>query len=156
MTEAPAAYSQPAVCIYATPDGESVLLDLSLPVTRKVERADGSSEWLGIAGATGWGIVGPSGDAAADERSHSRWHTSGPPGLSIVLSGAWQIEAGNGDTRVLDTGAVLVMLDNHGRGHRSRTLRQPCATIGVSFDAPTAQTIRELAETTYREVSTHG
>jgi len=152
----PAAYLQPAVCIFARPDGGSVLLDLTLPTTRKVEREDGSSAWLGIAGATGWGIVGPSGDAADDHRAHHRWHTSGPPGLSIVLSGAWEIEAGNGDTRVLESGAMLVMLDQHGQGHRSRTLRQPCATIGVAFDAPTAQNIRELAETTFREVNTHG
>jgi uncharacterized protein YjlB len=124
-----------AVVIHATPDGGSALSDLHLPLCHKQIAADGSSRWEGVSGATGWGITSGQGDG------YETWHVSAMPGLSIVLSGAWEIEASNGDRRILSTGDVLVMLDTTGRGHRSRQISAPCAVIGIGFDAATHQQI---------------
>lgn len=132
---------QRAVCIWADADGESRLFDIALPVSRKVTHADGTAEWLGICGATGFGIAD-----AASGGNHADWHISGMPGLSVLLEGAWEIEASNGERRLLEPGSVLVMLDNHGRGHRAHTHRQPCTTMGVSFNAETTLAMRALAE----------
>jgi len=120
-----------AVVIYTTAEGGSALATLPLAICRKVMLEDGTANWEGIAGATGWGISSGAGEGYAS------WHVSAMPGLSIVLCGAWEIEASNGQRHILDTGDVLVMLDTSGRGHRSRTLTAPCAVMGVSFDEAT-------------------
>ena len=132
----------PAVCILADAEQGSVLVDLDLPITRKVTLADGTVHWEGIAGATAWGIAG-----AESGGDHGGWHVSTMPGLSITLAGAWEIEAANGDRRVLEPGMVLVMLDSTGPGHRSRPLRQPCVTMGVGLDATAEAQLRALVAT---------
>jgi len=125
-----------AVAIYATPDGGSALLDLPLPLCRKIS----SGAWEGIAGATGWGIT------QGDGEGYGEWHVSAMAGLSIVLRGAWAIEAGDGARRVLRPGDMLVMLDTTGCGHCSQTLEQPCTVIGIAFDANTAARLRQEVE----------
>ncbi|MBT0669548.1 hypothetical protein HT136_14350 [Novosphingobium profundi] len=102
------------LCIHALPDGQSRLVDIELPVTRKVENADGSSHWEGIAPARVWGLAG-----GGSTLGYSAWHTCGEAGLSITLRGRWQIEASDGECRELGPGDVLVMLDTSGQGHRS-------------------------------------
>lgn len=104
----------PALCIYALPDGQSRLIDIDLPVTRKVTGPDGASHWEGVAAATHWGLAGN-----ASSASHHEWHTCGQAGLSITLRGTWEIEASDGTRRALGPGDVLVMLDTTGQGHRS-------------------------------------
>jgi hypothetical protein len=129
----------PAVCIIADDDGSSRLVDIMLPLSRKIMQEDGTAMWDGLFGSGVFGIAG-----ASSGGNHHDWHTSGMPGLSITLSGAWEIEAGSGQRRLLEPGAILVMFDTHGRGHRSHTMRQPCATMGLSFDAATEAAIRAL------------
>jgi hypothetical protein len=138
--------AHPAVCVIADGDGQSRLVDLAIPVTRKVTHTDGTAEWVGIAGAGSWGIA-----SAASGGDHVGWHKSTMAGLSVVLQGAWEIEATNGDRRTLAEGAMLIMLDTHGRGHRSHTLREPCASIGMSFDAPAEEAMRTLAQAALAE-----
>lgn len=125
-----------AVAIYPTPDGGSALIDLPLPICRKLA----SGAWEGIAGATGWGITQGNGEG------YGEWHVSAMAGLSIVLRGAWAIEAGDGACRVLRPGDMLVMLDTTGRGHRSQTVEKPCTVIGIAFDADTAARLRQQVE----------
>lgn len=109
-----AAPTWPALCIYALPDGGSRLVDLELPVTRKVTGADGVAHWEGVAAASHWGLAGN-----ASSSTHHEWHTCGHAGLSITLRGRWDIEASDGTRRTLGPGDVLVMLDTTGQGHRS-------------------------------------
>jgi hypothetical protein len=125
-----------AVAIYATADGGSAIVDLPLPLCVKETMPDGTSQWTGLGGATVWGVT------AGGGTDYMRWHRSAMAGLSIVLSGAWEIEATTGERRILDTGDILVMLDTTGQGHRSRTLTSPCAVLGMAFDDETLASIR--------------
>lgn len=126
-----------AVAIFTTPDGGSRLIDLPMPLCRKIALPDGSGQWQGISGATGWGITQGDGEGYGD------WHVSAMPGLSIVLRGAWTIEASDGQKRTLEPGAMLVMLDTDGCGHRSHTVEQPCSVIGIAFDTDTATRLKK-------------
>lgn len=133
----------PAVCIHDLDNGSSALTDIDLPISRKTVAADGTARWRGIGTASSWGI------AAGDPEQCTQWHVSGMAGLSITLSGEWEIEAGNGDRRTLRAGDVLVMLDTTGIGHRSWPRDAgPCLTMGVAFGAGEEQRVRALlAET---------
>lgn len=132
----------PALCIYALPDGQSRLIDLDLPVTRKVTEADGTSRWEGGGMASHWGLAGN-----ASSSSHHEWHTCGQAGLSITLRGRWEIEASDGSRRALGPGDVLVMLDTTGQGHRSWPLGDgDTMVIGVGLGEDSERDLRTRLE----------
>lgn len=92
-------------------------------------------------GATVLGFV------MGNTRSEKEWHVAATAGLSIVISGEWEIEAGNGDRRMLGLGSVLLMLDTHGQGHRSRTYSETGATVlGVGIDEVTRAAFTAIVE----------
>lgn len=121
----------PAICVYADEAGLSHLIDVRLPALAQVRDEHGKTRFVGANGATTMGFV-VGGQAMTD------WHPSGMVGLSIVLQGAWDIEAGSGQRRVLETGSVLLMFDTHGQGHRSHSSGEAgCTVLGVGIDEAT-------------------
>ncbi|HKP46275.1 MAG TPA: hypothetical protein VJT50_06710 [Pyrinomonadaceae bacterium] len=50
----------------------------------------------------------------------SNWHPSSARNLFVVLSGEWEIQASDGQTRVFSPCDVLLIEDTSGKGHRSR------------------------------------
>lgn len=110
-----------AVCVHADAEGGSHLIDLALPML---------AQTIGGVQATRLGIVAGTGPSFKD------WHVAGMAGLSIVLSGAWEIEAGSGERRTLGPGSVLLMLDTHGQGHRSRSAGD-VTVLGLGLDEAT-------------------
>jgi len=130
MTET--APTVPALCVYADADGTSHLIDVDLPAMTRLVDADGKSRFLGVHGATMLGfITGTPGE-------YKDWHPAAMAGLSLCLAGEWEIEAGSGQRRLLTTGSILLMLDTHGQGHRSRGLGATASTvIGVGIDEDT-------------------
>lgn len=130
-----------AVCIYADADGMSHLIDVDLPAMTRLVDDNGKSRFIGILGATSMGfITGTAGE-------FKDWHAASMAGLSICLAGEWEIEAGSGQRRILRTGSVLLMLDTHGQGHRSRSLGDVASTvIGVSIDTETQSIFTALVE----------
>lgn len=129
-----------AVCIYAGADGTSRLAEIRLPFAARQEAADGTVSWLGRGGAQEWVVIG--GDGKPGE--FGDWHVSAVAGLSIVVDGAWEIEAGDGARRQLGLGSILVMLDTDGQGHRSRAVSGHGSTVlGVSFDALSRSAMEE-------------
>jgi hypothetical protein len=135
----PAAGSFPTVCIYAGEDGTSHLVDLALPAVARTQDADGAPHWTGLEGARQWGVI------VSDGSTYGQWHASGQVGLSIVLYGAWEIEAGSGQRRVLPAGSVLLMFDTTGQGHRSQLVsNRPCAVIGIGLDQTTTAHFQSL------------
>jgi len=50
----------------------------------------------------------------------SDWHPSSARNLFVVLSGAWEVTASDGETRRFKTGDVLLVEDTTGKGHASR------------------------------------
>lgn len=131
-----------AVCIHAGDDGRSRLTDLDLPGMSRTVRADGTSTFGGVMGATVFGVVTPmrGGPTFID------WHVSAMAGLSIVMDGEWEIEAGSGDRRLLGPGSVLLMLDVTGQGHRAH-YRRLGTSIGVGISAETEAIYRAILAT---------
>jgi hypothetical protein len=128
-----------AVCVYADVQGQSHLADVDLPALAQVTDADGRTLFVGSTGATVMGFVVDASHTGKD------WHRASMAGLSIVLSGSWEIEAGSGDRRLLETGSVLLMLDTEGQGHRSRTPGDTgCTVLGVGIDEDTRAAFAQL------------
>ena len=50
------------------------------------------------------------------------WHVSSARNLFVVISGEWEIEASDGETRSFTASSVLLAEDTTGRGHRSRVV----------------------------------
>lgn len=50
----------------------------------------------------------------------SDWHVSASRSLFVLLSGVWEIEASDGEKRVVRPTEILLAEDTTGRGHRSR------------------------------------
>ncbi|HWU04630.1 MAG TPA: hypothetical protein VN222_17965 [Novosphingobium sp.] len=118
----------PCKAVLALPDGGSTLVDTYLSLARKELGTDGKVRWAGITPATGFGV------AHGDAPDFGEWHVAHLAGLSIVLSGSWEIETTDGMRHVFVPGNVLMTFDNSGRGHRSRTIGGPCSTLGVALD----------------------
>jgi hypothetical protein len=129
----------PVLCVYDGPDGRSRLIDLDLPGMSRKVRPDGTSEFGGVMPATVFGVVTPmhNGPKLID------WHISKMAGMSVVMSGEWEIEAGSGQRRVLSAGSALLMFDTTGQGHRAH-YREPGCGIGISFAAETEAAYRAI------------
>ena len=50
----------------------------------------------------------------------SDWHPSSGRNLFFVISGEWEVTAGNGEARRFGVGGVLLVEDTEGKGHSSR------------------------------------
>jgi hypothetical protein len=110
--------------------GTSKLLDVEF----RLEETD-TFRWSGPQPAAHWVVIDGAPAGAKD------WHTAGSAGLSVVIEGSWEIEAGDGSRRKLERGDVLVLLDTTGQGHRSRvTGDRRCVVLGVSC-APAADDV---------------
>ncbi len=121
------------VCIYAGADGRSRLADgrITLETTAR-------GTWSRPQPARQW-IASKGGSSGAKD-----WHHGTKPVLSIVVRGAWEIEAGSGERRVLGTGTILAVLDTEGQGHRSRVVGdEPCAVIGMELEGEALQLLRD-------------
>jgi hypothetical protein len=102
-------------------------------------RPDGTSEFGGVMPVTAFGVVTPmhNGPKLID------WHISRMAGLSVVMSGEWEIEAGSGQRRVLRPGSALLMFDTTGQGHRAH-YRDPGCGIGITFAPETEALYRGI------------
>ena len=130
-----------ALCVYADSAGVSHLIDVALPALAQVVDERGKTHFRGAAGATVIGFVAGTGKVFKD------WHVATMPGLSITLSGRWEIEAGSGERRMLEAGSVLLMLDTRGQGHRSRCDEESGSTvIGIGIDEATRTAFAALVE----------
>lgn len=122
------------VCIYAGPDGRSRLADgrIAMETTARGtwSRPQPAKSWIASVGGAG---------------GSKDWHRGARPVLSVVVRGAWEIEAGSGERRVLGTGTVLAVLDTEGQGHRSRVIGdEPCAVVGMELDGEPGTLLREV------------
>lgn len=126
---------QPLVCIYTSADGTSRLVDGCVPLL-----AGERGLWSESRGAKSWMVAKGHAAGAKD------WHRGSTAGLSIVISGAWEIEAGDGQKRRLGTGSILAVLDTTGQGHRSRVLGdEPCVVLGVALEGEVADLLKTFA-----------
>ncbi len=50
------------------------------------------------------------------------WHPAPKRQFGIILSGRFEITAGDGESRIFDAGSVRLLEDTTGKGHRSRVV----------------------------------
>jgi hypothetical protein len=61
---------------------------------------------------------------AAPRGWESTWHPSTSRNLFVVITGAWEITASDGEMRRFSSGAVVLVEDTSGKGHTSRVIGQ--------------------------------
>jgi hypothetical protein len=103
--------------LYSDADGESHFEDVDAELTLvdfapnapplKVSEYISAERTAFLGGPSGW-----NGD----------WHVSSARNLFVVISGEWEIEASDGQTRSFTTSSVLLVEDTTGKGHRSRVV----------------------------------
>lgn len=120
-------------CIYSGRDGQSHFSDEALALT-----ADTTGRMsTGLQRAVGWMY------AESPQERFVDWHTSGPGGVSVILDGSMDVEIGNGETRRLVAGDVLIALDTSGQGHRSR-MAANTRGLSLMFDQPADAIMQSL------------
>jgi hypothetical protein len=107
--------------IYTGEDNQSHFEELDLPMTQE-RRA--TSEWL--AGATT-----AFGESPALEPQG--WHLAPRRQLVAVLSGALEIEVGDGSKRRFSTGDFFLADDLSGQGHRTTDVQGPVRLLYVQL-----------------------
>ena len=114
-----------ATRIYTGPDGESHFEDLEIPITDH-----GSIGHLSVLiPATGLILRETGPDYDYD------WHSAPRRQAIIMLSGAVEIEIGDGTVRRFGPGEILFAEDTTGRGHCSRAVdRQSRTSVFVTLD----------------------
>ena len=100
------------VRLYAGPDGESHFEDVEVPLSDS-GRGTNVSEELG---ASSFNFA-----AFRDDYGFDR-HVAPRQRFVIILKGAIEVEASDGEVRVLGPGTVLLADDKTGVGHRSRSV----------------------------------
>lgn len=110
-------------CLYAGEDGRSRFTDAPLQL-----QDDGAQRWsTGFLGAKAWMY------SVAQREREVDWHTAGPGGVSVMIAGCMEVEAGNGDRRTVEAGDVLFALDTTGQGHRTYLSAGACG-LTVAFE----------------------
>jgi uncharacterized cupin superfamily protein len=110
--------------MYTGTDGESHFEDIDIPLGKSYE-SDRRSE---LVKATGIIFRETSGEYDLD------WHNAPRRPFFINLEGAVEITIGDGTSRILGTGDILLAEDTTGRGHISRAVKnQPRKSIFVTL-----------------------
>ena len=60
-----------------------------------------------------------------EQPEHEKQHVAPRRQLVIHLSGSAEVEASDGDKRILETGSILLTEDTKGKGHTIRSLELP-------------------------------
>jgi|SRR5947207_6873286 len=68
----------------------------------------------------------------------SDWHPSGARNIFFVLSGEWEVTAGDGKARRFGAGSILLVEDTEGRGHASRVVSDT-ESLAAMVRLPTAE-----------------
>jgi len=114
-----------ATRIYTGPDGQSHFEDMDIPLGES-RSSDRRSE---LRKATGIIFRETSGEYDLD------WHNAPRRQFVINLEGAVEIVIGDGTSRILGPGDILLAEDTTGRGHISRAVNnQPRKSIFVTLD----------------------
>ena len=103
------------VRLYADNDGKSHFEDVEIDLTLTDYAPPAPPLHLApLTSATRFGFM------QAPAGWSSDWHPSPARNMFFVLTGEWEVTAGDGETRRFGTGSVLLVEDNRGKGHTSR------------------------------------
>jgi len=97
--------------LYADADGDSHFQDVDveshLPLT--LPKLEPATHYGFVSAPAGW---------------RSDWHASEGRNFFVVISGEWEINASDGETRRFGPGDTLLVEDMTGRGHSSRVITE--------------------------------
>ncbi len=111
--------------LYTGPDGESHFQDIDI----SLDGGEGSERMSELIKATGIIFRETSGAYDLD------WHPAPRRQFVISLEGQVELVVGDGTTRILGPGDILLAEDTTGRGHISRAVnKQPRKSIFVTLD----------------------
>jgi len=96
--------------IYATPDGESHVGELDIPLIQNETRPLFYNSSRFAATTVGFQHVRVGGATA--------WHNPPQRWLALILAGTWEIETSDGSRRQFPVGSVSLVEDTTGKGHR--------------------------------------
>jgi hypothetical protein len=103
--------------IYVTPDGESHLGEVEIPMTAKLTVAPGAKPFQVskryLASSMEFTQI-PAGMRQVD------WRTVPARVLTVRLTGAVEYQTSDGEVRHVSAGEFVLVEDTHGRGHLSR------------------------------------
>jgi len=103
--------------LYTAPDGESRFEDLNAELNLTDFAPSEPPLYLSsFTPATKFAFFG------APAQWHSDWHPSSARNLFVVVSGEWEVTAGDGETRRFAAGSILLVEDTTGKGHTSRVI----------------------------------
>ena len=116
------------VRVFTGPDGQSHFEDLEVELDDLGSRGMISKRWPG----TGMQFRQVAGDY------HLDFHTAPRRQLVINLEGSVEIEVGDGSTRLMGPGSILLADDTTGQGHISRNVRgEPRSCLFIHLDPAT-------------------
>jgi hypothetical protein len=61
----------------------------------------------------------------------SDWHSSSARNIFFVLTGEWEVTAGDGEARRFAMGSILLVEDTEGRGHSSRVVSKDDSLVAM-------------------------
>ena len=110
--------------LYADEHGESHFEDVEIDLT-ETEYAPPAPplELSSITPANQFGFMNAPAGWASD------WHPTSARNIFFVLTGEWEVTAGDGETRRFTAGSVLLVEDTAGKGHRSRVISDSLAVM---------------------------
>jgi len=111
--------------IYTGPDGESHFEDVDIPL----KDAGRAGRWSELVSTTGVIFRETGGDYNID------WHNAPRRQFVVTLEGEVEIVIGDGTSRRLGPGDILLAEDTTGRGHISRAVNsQPRKSLFITLD----------------------
>jgi hypothetical protein len=102
--------------LYADNDGESYFDELTEPGVKFRVNAEFSRL------IDAHGLMFKETKTQGSEPALGHWHTAPQRQYVLFLAGETEIEASDGEKRILKTGDVLLVEDTFGKGHRNRRL----------------------------------
>lgn len=99
--------------LYTGPDHESHFEDITVPL----KEAGGIGSLSSRVPTTGMIFRTMPGDYKMD------WHNTETRQYVVIVSGAVEMEVGNGEKRLFQQGDIILSEDKTGRGHKSRSVK---------------------------------
>jgi quercetin dioxygenase-like cupin family protein len=59
------------------------------------------------------------------------WHPAPQRQFVLMLNGTFEIETGDGESRRISAGSVLLVEDTHGQGHRTRVVSEQAVQVAI-------------------------
>jgi hypothetical protein len=111
----------PVVSMYSGPDGQSHFRDIEVPLSRAINLG-GAAKDPKSPGAASELVKNPDAQfrTTPNTKEFNEWHPENKAQYMVIIRGALELEASDGEKRILRPGDILLAEDRTGKGHHSR------------------------------------